>query len=233
MSIELWAARLERPLTERETTAMLRLLPEARRERLLRIKQPEKRREPLCAYLILRHALWEQYRWQELPEIRLSSFGKPYFPEHPDVHFNLSHTAGAVLVGLSDRPVGVDIEHIRPVSQRTMRRLADVGTERAFFQSWVRREARADLAKWTAKVWFEVKLAAVFLPAAVAMGARDDKLVAALAMLASPTTVSSFVMARSMGHEGTLTSSTVMLTTLFSIFTLTLWLYILRTMGLI
>ena len=70
MSIELWAARLERPLTERETAAMLRLLPEARRERLLRIKQPEKRREPLCAYLILRHALWEQYRWQELPEIR-------------------------------------------------------------------------------------------------------------------------------------------------------------------
>ena len=107
MSIELWAARLERPLTERETAAMLRLLPEARRERLLRIKQPEKRREPLCAYLILRHALWEQYRWRELPEIRLSSFGKPYFPEHPDVHFNLSHTAGAVLVGLSDRPVGV------------------------------------------------------------------------------------------------------------------------------
>ena len=101
MSIELWAARLERPLTERETAAMLRLLPEARRERLLRIKRPEKRREPLCAYLILRHALWEQYRWRELPEIRLSSFGKPYFPEHPDVHFNLSHTAGAVLVGLS------------------------------------------------------------------------------------------------------------------------------------
>ena len=28
----------------------------------------------------------------------------------------------------------------------------------------VRQEARADLAKWTAKVWFEVKLAAVFLP---------------------------------------------------------------------
>ena len=46
---------------------------------------------------------------------------------------------------------------------------------------------------------------------------------AALAMLASPTTVSSFVMARSMGHEGTLTASTVMLTTFFSILTLTLW----------
>ena len=49
MSIELWAARLERPLTERETEAMLPLLPPERQERLLRIKQSEERREPLCA----------------------------------------------------------------------------------------------------------------------------------------------------------------------------------------
>ena len=140
--IELWAARLERPLTERETEAMLPLLPPERQERLLRIKQSEKRREPLCAYLILRHALWDQYRWRELPPIRLPSLGKPYFPDFPEVHFNLSHTPGAVLVALSGEPVGVDIEHIRPVSERAMRRLADVTTERAFFQSWVRREAR-------------------------------------------------------------------------------------------
>ena len=143
MSIELWAARLERPLTEAEEAAMLALLPPERRERLLRLRQPEKRREPLCAYLMLRRALWEQFHWRDLPEIRTASLGKPFFPDHPEVHFNLSHTAGAVLVALSDRPVGADIEHIRPVSQRAMRRLADVDTERAFFQSWVRREARA------------------------------------------------------------------------------------------
>ncbi len=146
MSIELWAARLERPLTEREAEAMMAMLPPQRRERLLRVQQAEKRREPLCAYLILRRALWERYRWRELPPMAQSSMGKPYFPDFPTVHFNLSHTAGAVLVGLSDEPLGVDIEHIRPVSQRTMRRLADVATERAFFQSWVRREARAKRA---------------------------------------------------------------------------------------
>ncbi|WP_418724739.1 4'-phosphopantetheinyl transferase family protein [Dysosmobacter sp.] len=143
MPIELWAARLERPLTAEEDAAMLALLPPERRERLERLRQPEKRREPLCAYLILCRALWEQYRWRALPPIRTTSLGKPYFPDHPDVHFNLSHTAGAVLVALSDRPVGVDIERIRPVSPRTMRRLADVQTERAFFESWVRREARS------------------------------------------------------------------------------------------
>lgn len=142
MPIELWAACLERPLTERETAVMLEMLPPERRERVLRLKQPEKQREPLCAYLILRLALREQYHWRQLPKIRLSSQGKPYFPEHPTVHFNLSHTSGAVLVGLSDQPVGVDIEKIRPVSRRTMRRLADVAAEEEFFKSWVRREAR-------------------------------------------------------------------------------------------
>ena len=85
----------------------------------------------------------------------------------------------------------------------------------------------------TATVVKLVVLVALFLPVAVAMGARDDKLVAALAMLGSPTTVSSFVMARNMGHDGTLTASTVMLTTFFSIFTLTLWLYLLRSLGMI
>lgn len=59
------------------------------------------------------------------------------------------------------------------------------------------------------------------------------ELVAILIMLGSATTVSCFVMAKNMGHEGVLTSSVVMLTTLFSAFTVTAWLYILRSLGLI
>lgn len=73
----------------------------------------------------------------------------------------------------------------------------------------------------------------LFLPLAVKIGFTHDKLVAILVMLGSPTTVSSFVMAKNMGHEGTLSSSTVMITTFFSAFTLTIWLYILRVMGLV
>ena len=69
--------------------------PRSGRQRLLRIKQSEKRREPLMRLSHLRHALWEQYRWRELPPIRLTSLGKPYFPDFPEVHFNLSHTIGA------------------------------------------------------------------------------------------------------------------------------------------
>ena len=148
MAVNLWAVRLERPLTDRETAAMLAVLPPDRRERLLRIKREEKRREPLCAYWILRLALREQYHWRELPEIRVSSQGKPYFPEFSTVQFNISHTDGAALVGIGDHPMGVDIEKIRPVSRPAMERVGDGTTEEAFFRSWVRREARTKCSGW-------------------------------------------------------------------------------------
>ena len=78
-----------------------------------------------------------------------------------------------------------------------------------------------------------VGFAGVFLPIAVALGFRREELVAILVMLGSATTVSSFVMAKNMGHDGVLSASVVMLTTMFSAFTLTMWLYILKSLQLI
>ncbi len=70
----------------------------------------------------------------------------------------------------------------------------------------------------------------LFLPLAISMGFTTEKLVAILIMLGSPTTVSCYIMAKNMGHEGTLTSSVVVTTTFLSSVTLTIFLYILRTM---
>jgi hypothetical protein len=78
-----------------------------------------------------------------------------------------------------------------------------------------------------------VIFAALFLPVAVALGFREDKMVAILIMLGAATTVSCYVMAKNLGYEGTLTTNTVMLTTCLAAFTLTGWLYVLRTLGLI
>ncbi|WP_407928791.1 AEC family transporter [Hornefia butyriciproducens] len=78
-----------------------------------------------------------------------------------------------------------------------------------------------------------IGLGLIFVPLAVTLGFRQDRLVAILIMCCSCSTVSCYVMAREMGHEGTLTSSTVMLTTFFSAFTLTGWLFVLKTLGLL
>ena len=80
----------------------------------------------------------------------------------------------------------------------------------------------------TATIMKLIVFVAIFLPIAVKLGFRQEELIAILVMLGSATTVSSFVMAKNMGHEGVLSSSVVMLTTLFSAFTLTGWLYVLK-----
>lgn len=73
----------------------------------------------------------------------------------------------------------------------------------------------------------------LFLPLAVVLGFREEALMAILVMLGSATTVSAYVMARNMGHEGTLTSTTVALTTLLAAFTLTLYIFLLKSMNLL
>ena len=76
-----------------------------------------------------------------------------------------------------------------------------------------------------------VLFCAVFLPIAVKLGFRGEKLIAILVMLGSATTGSCFVMAKNLGHKGTITAFAVMLTTLLSAFTLTGWLFVLKTLG--
>lgn len=78
-----------------------------------------------------------------------------------------------------------------------------------------------------------VGFAAVFLPVAVLFGFRNEKLIALLVMLASPTTPSCYIMAKNMHNDGVITSSIIVLTTLFSAFTLTMWIYILKSAGLV
>lgn len=74
-------------------------------------------------------------------------------------------------------------------------------------------------------------LPALFLPLAVYLGFTDEKLVALLVMLGSITTPACYVMAKQMGHEGVLTGSVCVTTTLFSAFSLTFWLFVLRSLG--
>lgn len=71
----------------------------------------------------------------------------------------------------------------------------------------------------------------LFLPLAILMGFRNEMLIALLVMLGAPTTPSCYIMARNTGHDGVLTSGTVVSTTFFSSITLTMALFILKALG--
>ena len=77
-----------------------------------------------------------------------------------------------------------------------------------------------------------LKLVAI-LPFAIHMGFRGSDLVAIMIMLASPTTVTCYIMAKNMGGDDTLSASVVMTATLLSSVTLTLWVFVMKTFGMI
>lgn len=73
----------------------------------------------------------------------------------------------------------------------------------------------------------------IFVPIAAWMGFTGEKMVAILIMLASPTTPSCYIMAKNMKNDGVLTASVIVATTLLAAFTLTGWIFLLKTIGLI
>lgn len=156
--MELWGARLERMLCESEQKRLAALLPEERRQRLARLHDSAKQREPLCAYALLWLVLRERFGWTAWPEIVLGERGKPEFAGTGALHFNLSHTTGAVLVGLSEAPIGVDIQQIRPLSPRVQHRLDAAGKtadqyfqEWACYEAWIKRAGRSVDPHFTAR----------------------------------------------------------------------------------
>lgn len=78
-----------------------------------------------------------------------NAHGKPSLPDGPA--FNLSHSGGWAALAVTDQPIGVDIEAIRPVEAAVAKRfftpveqaaLAAAGRwDLAFFQIWTRKEA--------------------------------------------------------------------------------------------
>lgn len=76
-----------------------------------------------------------------------------------------------------------------------------------------------------------VLIPGIFLPVAVWMGFRNEELVAVLILTGAPTTVSSYIMAKNMGNDSALASGIVVATTLLSSVTLTVTIFILRSLG--
>lgn len=64
--------------------------------------------------VLLAYALSHGYQLSPPPALARTPLGKPYFPQYPHLHINWSHSGSLVLCALSDSPVGVDVEWVRP-----------------------------------------------------------------------------------------------------------------------
>ena len=64
-------------------------------------------------YNLLALAVKEQFGLSPLPPVDREERGKPFFPGHPALRFNLSHSGGLALCALDDLPVGADLQIVK------------------------------------------------------------------------------------------------------------------------
>lgn len=88
-------------------------------------------------------------------QIQKGERGKPYLPDFPQIHFNISHSGSAAVCALGNQPLGIDVEQLRPARLGAVRRMLTDEEKRRldacpeqdrdleFFRIWTLKESYA------------------------------------------------------------------------------------------
>jgi len=153
--VDIWRAPLI--AGAQELTDLWGLLSSEERTRAGRLRAAPHRRGFVVARGTLRRIL-ARYVGSDAAAIRLRAApgGKPTVADDSDVQFNLAHSGGLALYAVApDRPVGVDVEVVRPgidclevarvlFTEReysALRDLPEPGRRAAFFACWTAKES--------------------------------------------------------------------------------------------
>ena len=148
-----------------EVEQMLTQLPSWRREKALRFKHEQGRKECACSYLLLCQALRDVYGISEQPSFIIGEHGKPelsfdsqQLTVNSQIFFNLSHCKNAIACVVADRPVGVDVESIGRYNESLARHVLNdqefslvqqaSNPQLAFIRYWTQKEA---IVKYTGR----------------------------------------------------------------------------------
>lgn len=107
--------------------------------------------------VLLKKGLKDLYgiQWEDENQLEISvgEHGKPYLKNYPHIHYNITHTNGLVACGIGHKPLGVDVEQIRPfrpsiikkvfsdVERCCMEKLQDEKHKEYFFRIWTLKES--------------------------------------------------------------------------------------------
>ncbi|MBD3347403.1 MAG: 4'-phosphopantetheinyl transferase superfamily protein [Chitinivibrionales bacterium] len=89
----------------------------------MRFKKETDRHRSLLGKLLLKWTLRKVYGIQAMPELTYNQYKRPYLKEFPSIDFNISHSGGWVVCGVTDNgQIGVDVQQMRPINLEIARR---------------------------------------------------------------------------------------------------------------
>lgn len=85
------------------------VLPAERAERIERYKKTDDKYLSAISYLLCIYGINDCFSIFN-PTVEIGKNGKPFLPNHPNIHFNISHCKSGCVCAVSSSPVGIDIQ---------------------------------------------------------------------------------------------------------------------------
>ena len=134
-----------------EALECVRAIESERYDRIVRIKSEDNRLRTLSAGMLIKD-ICDKMEIED-PKVLRDEHGKPYIEGHPEVFFNISHSGPFVVMAYGDKPVGIDIQETRNVTESFARRILneseydmyDMSDPRSICRVWTVKEAYSKL----------------------------------------------------------------------------------------
>lgn len=120
----IYLIEIEKPIDDTIFNFLLEYVEPYKRENIIHHIKKEEKDRMLIGDILVKYILKTRFSISMIGlNVGLGPFGKPYLPDYPDIHFNVSHSGKYVVCAFSDSPVGVDIQVIIPYREKIAKRI--------------------------------------------------------------------------------------------------------------
>jgi 4'-phosphopantetheinyl transferase len=129
------------------------LLPFEKQQAISSFRFDADKKLKICSEILIRCLICQTLHIKNKEiQFLLNDYGKPYLAYFPSFEYNISHTKNAIAIGISDNPVGVDIEKIKRFdfrmpkysftdNENSFLTSEQANQDRRFFEIWTKKEA--------------------------------------------------------------------------------------------
>ena len=145
-------------LTQTEFDALLPLITLEKQERIKRFHFFRDARNALLGDVLARTEICRATGLSNRQlDFAANEYGKPFLTNNPHIHYNISHAGHYIACAVTDEPVGIDIELIKPIDMKIAERfftpdeagyIYKAQQSHRFYEIWTKKESRI---KWEGK----------------------------------------------------------------------------------
>lgn len=107
--------------TNKQYESFFKELKEEKQKHIKNLLNDEEKKRSILGEILLKKLLSESNFDYDLTEFLINTNGKPYIKDNT-IYFNISHSHNYVVCVISKYQIGIDIEHVRPISLNTIKR---------------------------------------------------------------------------------------------------------------